>query len=108
MSESLEERGETHMLNLSRTTTTWLGALAIAALCAALPLENLRADEAASAAGPATGPGAPAGGEAERPLQEVIVTATRREESLSKIPLSVSALSQADMDNRGIKDMQDM
>jgi outer membrane receptor protein involved in Fe transport len=96
------------MLNLSRTTTTWLGALAIAALCAALPLENLRADEAASAAGPATGPGAPAGGEAERPLQEIIVTATRREESLSKIPLSVSALSQADMDNRGIKDMQDI
>jgi len=96
------------MLNLSRTTTTWLGALVIATLCAALPLGNLRADEAAAAAGPATGPGAPAGGEAERPLQEVIVTATRREESLSKVPISVSALTQSDMDNRGVKDMQDI
>ncbi len=95
------------MLNATRTTT-WLGLLVIATLCAALPLEKLRADEAASAAGPAAGPAAPAGGEAERPLQEVIVTATRREESLSKVPISVSALTQSDMDDRGIKDMQDI
>src|ERR1700758_612656 len=94
------------MLNATRTTT-WLGSLVLAMLCSALPLTNVHADEA-SAAGPATGPGAPAGGEAERPLQEVIVTATRREESLSKVPISVSALTQSDMDDRGVKDMQDI
>jgi len=96
------------MLTLSRKTTTWLGALVIATLGAALPLANLRADESAAAAGPATGPAAPAGGESEQRLQEVIITATRREESLSKVPISVSALTQSDMDDRGIKDMQDI
>jgi outer membrane receptor protein involved in Fe transport len=42
------------------------------------------------------------------PLQEITVTATRREESLSKVPLSVTALTQEAMDLRGIKDFQDI
>ncbi|HEY0801578.1 MAG TPA: TonB-dependent receptor [Steroidobacteraceae bacterium] len=42
------------------------------------------------------------------PLQEVTVTATRHEESLSKVPLSVTALTQDAMDVRGIKDFQDV
>src|SRR5260370_10053063 len=37
------------------------------------------------------------------PLQEVIVTATRRAESLSKVPISVTALTQESPDDRGIK-----
>ena len=41
-------------------------------------------------------------------LQEVTVTATRHEESLSKVPISVTALTQDDMDDRGIKDFQDI
>ena len=41
-------------------------------------------------------------------LQEITVTATRREESLSKVPISVTALTQEEMDNRGIKDFQDI
>ncbi len=41
-------------------------------------------------------------------LQEVVVTATRREESLSKVPISVTALTQEDIDQRGIKDFQDI
>jgi iron complex outermembrane recepter protein len=41
-------------------------------------------------------------------LQEVVITATRHEESLSKVPISVTALTQSDMDDRGIKDMQDI
>ena len=45
---------------------------------------------------------------AEGPLQEVVVTATRREESLSKVPISVTALTQDDMDMKGIKDFQDI
>ena len=42
------------------------------------------------------------------PLQEITVTATRHEENLSKVPISVTALTQDAMDVRGIKDFQDV
>src|SRR5437762_2819878 len=42
------------------------------------------------------------------PLQEVVVTATRREESLSKVPLSVTALTQQSLDERGVKDFSEV
>jgi iron complex outermembrane recepter protein len=42
------------------------------------------------------------------PLQEITVTATRHEENLSKVPISVTALTQEAMDVRGIKDFQDV
>ena len=41
-------------------------------------------------------------------LQEVVVTATRREENLSKVPISVSALTQEALDERGIKDFSEV
>jgi iron complex outermembrane recepter protein len=41
-------------------------------------------------------------------LQEIVVTATRREENLSKVPISMTALSQDSMDNLGIKDIADV
>jgi outer membrane receptor protein involved in Fe transport len=41
-------------------------------------------------------------------LQEVVVTATRREENLSKVPISVMALTQEALDDRGIKDFSDV
>ncbi|MGA2861076.1 MAG: TonB-dependent receptor [Steroidobacteraceae bacterium] len=41
-------------------------------------------------------------------LKEIVVTATRREESLSKVPVSVSAFTQEDMDEKGIKDFTDI
>ncbi len=41
-------------------------------------------------------------------LQEVVVTATRRAEAISKVPMSISALTQVNMDIRGIKDIQDV
>jgi outer membrane receptor protein involved in Fe transport len=74
-----------------------------------------RADDAASPTG-AVGPAAPAaqevtgGGAGLRTetLQEVVVTATRREEQLSKVPISVTALTQSDMDQKGIKDFLDI
>jgi iron complex outermembrane receptor protein len=46
--------------------------------------------------------------EAAGPLQEIVVTATRHEEGLSKVPISVTALTQDAMDVRGIKDFQDI
>ena len=41
-------------------------------------------------------------------LEEIVVTATRHEESLSKVPISVTALSQDSLDTKGIKDFQDV
>src|ERR1700740_1249499 len=51
---------------------------------------------------PATEAGAGGG------LQEVVVTATRREENLSKVPISVTALTQEALDDRGIKDFSEV
>jgi iron complex outermembrane recepter protein len=51
---------------------------------------------------------APAADEAVGPLQEIVVTATRHEEGLSKVPISVTALTQEALDVRGIKDFQDV
>jgi iron complex outermembrane recepter protein len=42
------------------------------------------------------------------PLQEITVTATRREESLSKVPISVTALTQEGLDDRGVKDFAEI
>lgn len=41
-------------------------------------------------------------------LQEVVVTASRREESASKVPISLSAFTQDTMDIKGIKDIADV
>src|SRR5882762_11537553 len=46
--------------------------------------------------------------EATGPLTEIVVTATRHEESLSKVPISVTALTQEALDVRGVKDFQDV
>jgi iron complex outermembrane recepter protein len=46
--------------------------------------------------------------EATGPLSEIIVTATRHEESLSKVPISVTAMTQEALDIRGVKDFQDV
>src|SRR5579862_521602 len=45
---------------------------------------------------------------ASAPLQEITVTATRREESLSKVPISITALTQESLDDRGIKDFSEV
>ncbi len=41
-------------------------------------------------------------------MQEVTVTATRHEESISKVPISVSAYTQDSMDQMGIRDFTDI
>ena len=41
-------------------------------------------------------------------LEEIVVTATRHEESLSKVPISVTAMTQESLDVKGIKDFQDV
>ena len=41
-------------------------------------------------------------------LQEIVVTATRREESLSRVPISVAAFTQQQMDAQGLKQIDDL
>jgi outer membrane receptor protein involved in Fe transport len=62
----------------------------------------------ATPAAPAAPAAAQEAAEVSGPLQEIVVTATRHEESLSKVPISVTALTQEAMDVRGIKDILDM
>jgi outer membrane receptor protein involved in Fe transport len=57
-----------------------------------------RAADAATS-GPATAPSE---------LDEITVTATRREQSLDTVPISVTAFSQATMDEQGIKGIDDV
>jgi len=87
----------------ARACAPWALAGAVAAGSSGLALAEpapTAADETAPAAAPAA--------EAVGPLQEIVVTATRHEESLSKVPISVTALTQDAMDVRGIKDFQDV
>jgi outer membrane receptor protein involved in Fe transport len=63
---------------------------------------SMGAPAAELAASDATPPGANAG------LEEIVVTATRHEENLSKVPISITALSQDTMDNKGIRDFADI
>ena len=73
--------------------------LVAALLAAAIPaLSWGQAQPAAEAAETAAGGG----------LQEVTVTATRHEESISKVPISVTALTEENIDQRGIKDIIDV
>jgi iron complex outermembrane recepter protein len=41
-------------------------------------------------------------------LEEIVVTATRREESISRVPISITAFNQDMLDNKGIKDFSDV
>ncbi|MBS0419189.1 MAG: TonB-dependent receptor [Proteobacteria bacterium] len=41
-------------------------------------------------------------------LAEVVVTSQRREESLSKVPISITAITSQDIDSKGIKDITDV
>ena len=61
-----------------------------------------------SANQPAPAAAVGAGASASEVLQEVVVSATRRQEGLSKVPVSVSAYTQDMMDLRGIRDATDI
>lgn len=44
----------------------------------------------------------------ELALDEIVVTATRREQSLNEVPASIAAFSKVEMDKRGIRDVTDI
>src|SRR6201994_404228 len=58
--------------------------------------------------GPAEPAAAAPEAENSQGLAEVVVTSQRREENLSKVPISVTAMTQADIDTKGIKDISDI
>jgi iron complex outermembrane receptor protein len=62
--------------------------------CAASLAEAKEATSDESAAAPA--------------LEEITVTATRREESISRVPISITAMNQEMLDQKGIKDFADV
>jgi outer membrane receptor protein involved in Fe transport len=41
-------------------------------------------------------------------LEEILVTAQRREENIDRVPISISAFSQSDLDQRGLKSVGDI
>src|SRR6195256_1498618 len=70
-----------------------LGALsALASLGAAIPIMAQTSGSEAAGGG----------------LQEVVVTATRREERLQDVPISVSAFSQEKLDAQGLRSIDDL
>src|ERR1700681_967420 len=63
---------------------------------------------AAGSTGHATDAAASADATSSAEMTEITVTATGGEESLSKVPISVSAFSQETMDQKGVKDITDL
>jgi outer membrane receptor protein involved in Fe transport len=96
-------RRQIHALNEQRP---FLRADAVFAAALAVAMSAAQMAQAGPAA-ESTAPGA-APSEDVGPLQEIVVTATRHEEGLSKVPISVTALTQDAMDVRGIKDILDV
>jgi outer membrane receptor protein involved in Fe transport len=82
-------------------------SLVVLALAPLALWHSVRADDeqAQAAAAPASAEEAAAASVA---LKEVVVTATRRSESLSKVPISVTALTQESLDDKGIKDFSEV
>ena len=99
---------QNHLL-LVRDVRAWSASIALIAAMASVSSVAYAQNAAATAqAAPPAPAAAPDAAEATGPLQEIVVTATRHEESLSKVPISVTALTQDAMDVRGIKDILDV
>ncbi|HEX4506222.1 MAG TPA: TonB-dependent receptor [Alphaproteobacteria bacterium] len=45
---------------------------------------------------------------ADQPMQEIVVTATRRAEAITKVPISMMAIDQATLTKQGVKDVSDL
>jgi len=80
-------------MNRSEITRACLVLTVFSALAAALPLRAQTTGSEAAAAGG---------------LQEVLVTATRREERLQDVPISITAFSQEQIDSQGLRSIDDL
>jgi iron complex outermembrane receptor protein len=86
--------------DLSRTIhlAACTGAALLCALLGTTAMSSARAADASATADASN----------SSEIAEIIVTATRHEESLSKVPISISAFTQDTMDQRGVKDISDL
>ncbi len=92
---ALVPSGAAHRVPVSATSD----ALSYAATAAAAP----------SVAAQPTAAGAPApAATTGTELQEIVVTAERRQEDITKVPISITAITQQNIDTLGIKDFTDM
>jgi outer membrane receptor protein involved in Fe transport len=73
-----------------------------------LPLAGAQTADAPAAAAPAAAPPPEAAPQEAGSLQEIVITATRHQEVMSKVPVSVSAFSQETLDLKGVKDFSDV
>jgi iron complex outermembrane recepter protein len=80
-----------------RAGAVTVAPLAVLTCLAAGPEAGWSQEQAQATEAPAAGP-----------LQEITVTATRREESIAKVPISITALTKENIDERGIKDILDV
>src|SRR5450631_2936187 len=86
----------------ARASLLFFGTLMCANLLAAVAVAD-GASASDTVAPAAAGAAAPAGA-----LEEIVVTATRREESISKVPISITAFSQDSLDQKGVRDFTDI
>src|SRR4051812_43034185 len=80
-----------------RSVGTWLSSCVLAMLLIA-PTVSVAQDTAAE----------PAADAAPEQIEEVIVTATKRETSLREIPASVAAIGGAELEQRGAQGLEDI
>jgi outer membrane receptor protein involved in Fe transport len=73
----------------------YLSALALAPVLIAVLARPALADQAATPA-------------ADAPASEIVVTATRKAEALSKVPISITAFSREALDQRGVRNFDDV
>src|SRR5579859_7245646 len=86
----------------------WLLVACATSLCIALPIDAQQNDDSAlgrrtTVAGNSN---AASGGASDIP--EIVVTAERRSESLSKVPISMTAFSQSEMDDLHVQTLEDI
>jgi iron complex outermembrane recepter protein len=94
-------------MRLVKVDSGLAGAGVVACVTTLLALATFSAPVRAADAEPASTDNTPAAAP-QGALAEVTVTATRREQSLSKVPVSVTALTQEGLDDRGIKDFSEV
>jgi iron complex outermembrane recepter protein len=88
------------------TRKALLGSLAVAAALAAILTVTARADQPDPAAAPAT-PAAPAAASSDQ-LATVVITATKRQTTVQNTPASITAVTSAEIADRGLTDFNSL
>jgi len=90
-----------------RENQRYCGGVGSFVSCTLLVLLGVAPVDAATGDAPSTLPGVTTSDTGSQ-LEEVVVTATRREESIQRVPISINALTQNDLTEGGIKTIADI